>query len=218
MNKILIIEDDKIISSGLRQALTNEGYEVKCAFDGDTGLYMVKTESPNLVIMDVMMPNMNGFEVTTELRRNGDQVPIIILSARTESKDKIRGLDLGADDYVTKPFELDELLARVRRFLNKENHNTDSFGEYKYDWNLRTLTSSGSALLLSTKERLLLEFFLKRKNQIVSREQILDAVWGADYDGTDRTIDNMIVSLRKKVGAKHLITERGLGYRFVTKP
>lgn len=218
MSKVLIIEDDKIISNGLKQALTIEGYEVNCAYDGDTGLYMVKTESPDLVIMDIMMPNMNGFEVTTELRRHGDKVPIIILSARTESKDKIRGLDLGADDYVTKPFDLDELLARVRRFLKKETHNIDNFGEFKYDWGLRILTDKSSTLTLSTKERLLLEFFLKRKNQIISREQILDAVWGADYDGTDRTIDNIIVSLRKKVGTEHLITERGLGYRFVTKP
>lgn len=218
MSKILIIEDDKIISNGLKQALENEGYQVQCAFDGDMGLYMAKTESPDLVIMDVMMPSMNGFEVTTELRRHGEQVPILILSARTESKDKIRGLDLGADDYISKPFDLDELLARVRRFLKKESQNVDEFGDCQYDWGLRSLSCKKTAITLSTKERLLLELFLKRKNQIITREQILDNVWGSDYDGTDRTVDNLIVALRKKLGTEHLVTERGLGYRLVTKP
>ena len=110
MSKILIVEDDKVISDGLRQALESESYEVVCAFDGEAGLYMVKTESPDLVILDIMMPNMNGFEVTTEVRRSGDNIPIIVLSARTESEDKVRGLDLGADDYMTKPFEMRELV------------------------------------------------------------------------------------------------------------
>lgn len=217
MSKVLIIEDDKIISDGLKQALEDEGYEVKCAYDGENGLFMIRTESPELVILDIMMPNMNGFEVTTEVRRQGDSVPIIVLSARTESLDKIRGLDLGADDYVTKPFDLDELMARVRRFLKKQADQEHEFGEFNYNWKERILTKKGCAVLLQSKERMLLEFFLKRLNQIVSREQILDGVWGSDYDGTDRTVDNMIVALRKKVGAKHLITERGLGYRFVTK-
>ncbi len=217
MSKILIIEDDKIISEGLKQALEDEGYQVKCAYDGENGLYMVRTESPELVILDIMMPNMNGFEVTTEVRRQGNGVPIIILSARTESQDKIRGLDLGADDYVSKPFDLDELLARVRRHLKKQIDQEHEFGEFKYSWKERLLSKNGAAILLQSKERVLLEFFLKRPNQIVSREQILDGVWGSDYDGTDRTVDNMIVALRKKVGARHLVTERGLGYRFVTK-
>ncbi|OQW46296.1 MAG: hypothetical protein A4S09_16415 [Proteobacteria bacterium SG_bin7] len=218
--KIVIIEDDKIISSGLRQALTKEGYDVKCAFDGDTGIYLVKTEKPDLVILDIMMPNMNGFEVTTEVRRLGDSVPIIILSARVETKDKIRGLDLGADDYMTKPFDLDELLARVRRQLRRETENDEDFGNLRYSWKNRNLLSQAAkeSIALSSKERVLLEFFLRRKNQIVTREQILDGVWGADYDGTDRTVDNIIVSLRKKIGAQFLLTERGLGYRFVTKP
>lgn len=217
MCKILIIEDDKIISDGLRQALVSEGYEVSCAFSGDAGLYMVKTQSPNLVILDIMMPNMNGFEVTTEVRRSGDNIPIIVLSARTESLDKVRGLDLGADDYMTKPFDLDELLARIRRLIRREHAENESFGNFEYNWRDRTLSQYGKFIQLQSKERLLLEFFLKRANQIVSREQILDGVWGADYDGTDRTVDNLVVTLRKKVGSIHVITERGLGYRFVIK-
>ncbi len=217
--KIIVIEDDKIISNGLRQALTKEGYDVKCAFDGDSGLYMVKTEKPDLVILDIMMPHMNGFEVTTEVRRLGDSVPIIILSARVETKDKIRGLDLGADDYMTKPFDLDELLARVRRQLRRELENDEDIGELIYSWKNRSLLNPATKeiMTLTSKERVLLEFFLRRKNQIITREQILDGVWGADYDGTDRTVDNVIVSLRKKIGTQFLLTERGLGYRFVTK-
>lgn len=217
MSKVLIVEDDKVISDGLRQVLEGEGYEVACAFDGEDGLYMVKTEAPDLVILDIMMPNMNGFEVTTEVRRSGDSIPILVLSARTESQDKVRGLDLGADDYMTKPFDLDELLARVRRLLKKQHLENNQFGDFEYSWQDRTLSQHGSFIQLQSKERLLLEFFLKRSNQIVSREQILDGVWGADYDGTDRTVDNLVVALRKKVGTQHLVTERGLGYRFVTK-
>ena len=217
MSKVLIVEDDKVISDGLRQALESEGYDVVCAFDGDAGLHMVKTESPDLVILDIMMPNMNGFEVTTEVRRSGDNIPIIVLSARTESQDKVRGLDLGADDYITKPFDLDELLARIRRFIKKQHLENEKFGDFEYNWQDRTLSQSEKFVQLQSKERLLLEFFLKRSNQIVSREQILDGVWGSDYEGTDRTVDNLVVSLRKKVGSQHVVTERGLGYRFVTK-
>lgn len=217
MSKILIIEDDRVISGGLTQALLAEGYEVACAYDGENGLYRAKTESPDLVILDIMMPAMNGFEVTTELRRSGANIPIIVLSARTESQDKVRGLDLGADDYLAKPFDLNELLARVRRFLKKQHLANFKFGQFEYSWQERTLSHDGKFIPLQTKERLLLEFFLKRANQIVSREQILDGVWGADYDGTDRTVDNLVVSLRKKLGDYYLVTERGLGYRFMTK-
>lgn len=217
MSKILIIEDDKVISDGLRQVLESEGYEVACAFDGDTGLYMVKTESPDLVILDIMIPNMNGFEVTTEVRRSGDNIPILVLSARTESQDKVRGLDLGADDYLAKPFDIEELLARIRRLIRRQHLENEKFGDFEYNWQDRTLSQAEKFVQLQSKERLLLEFFLRRANQIVNREQILDSVWGADYGGTDRTVDNLVVALRKKVGSQHVVTERGLGYRFVTK-
>jgi DNA-binding response OmpR family regulator len=220
MSRILLIEDDLIISKGLRLALEAEGYEVVLAYDGAEGLFKANTEAPDLIVLDIMMPQMNGFEVAMELRRSGDRVPIIVLSARTESADKVRGLDLGADDYVEKPFDLDELLARVRRQLGRRSQVSAEFGDYRYDWQLKQLQAkaSGEAIALTAKERRLLEFLLKRAGQIVTREQVLDAVWGADYDGTDRTVDNLVVSLRKKVGAACLVTERGSGYRFVTKP
>ncbi len=225
MHKILLIEDDSVIILGLTQTLKEEGYQVVSAQDGEQGLYAIKTESPDLVICDIMMPNMNGFEVISETRRLGENVPFIVLSARTGSPDKIKGLDLGADDYVSKPFDLEELLARIRRLLSKRSGQAFIFGNYEYNWKSRSLllntektsVTAGRPITLQTKERLLLEFLIKRANQLVSREQILDGVWGSDYDGTDRTVDNVIVSLRKKLGSKHLITERGIGYRFVTK-
>jgi len=219
MNRILVVEDDLVISKGLRLALESEGYEVILAYDGSEGLFKAKTEAPDLIILDIMMPQMNGFEVATELRRGGDQVPIIVLSARTDNPDKVRGLNLGADDYVEKPFDLDELLARVKRHLGRHFEQVNEFGECRYNWQLKALQDrrTGAVIALTAKERRLLEFFLRRSGQIVSREQVLDGVWGADYEGTDRTVDNLIVSLRKKVGMDCLLTERGAGYRFVTK-
>lgn len=215
----MVVEDDTVIARGLAQAFDLEGYKVLLATDGDSAVYMSRTEDVDLVVLDVMMPGLNGFEVTTELRRSGDSVPILILSARTETRDKVRGLDLGADDYLEKPFDLDELLARVRRLLTRTEGKAQTLGDCIYDWKLRMLTSSktGEAIALTPKERRLLEFFLKRSGQIVSREKVLDGVWGADYDGTDRTVDNVIMSLRKKIGGECLLTERGFGYRFVTK-
>jgi DNA-binding response OmpR family regulator len=218
-HRILIVEDDKILSQGLKQAMTEEGHEVLIAMDGETGLHMARTAHPDLLILDIMMPHLNGFEVITELRRGGDNVPVIVLSARTDSRDKVRGLDLGADDYVSKPFDLDELLARVRRHLGRRAAHDQIFGSFVYEWKTRQLLDGTDrhSILLTAKERKLLEFLLKREGQVVTREQVLDGVWG-DYDGTDRTVDNLIVSLRKKVGSEHLVTERGIGYRFVTKP
>lgn len=216
MAKILIIEDDRIIADGLKQAMEMEGHTVIAAYDGYDGLYAAKNENPDLLILDIMMPEINGFEVITELRRETNPVPIIVLSARTQSTDKVRGLDLGADDYMCKPFDLNELLARVRRFIDKGKKRVQLFGQFKYDWETQQLSNkAGKPIVLSTKERKILEFFLNRPNRIVSREMLLDGVWSSEYDGTDRTVDNMIVSLRKKLGSKYLITERGVGYRFM---
>ncbi|NRA66137.1 MAG: response regulator transcription factor [Pseudobacteriovorax sp.] len=218
MSKLLIVEDDPIILDGLIQALEAENFDVIAAQNGDDGLYKIRTESPDLVILDIMMPGLNGFEITTELRRSGDPVPIIVLSARSASDDKVKGFELGADDYVTKPFDLKVLIARIRRFLKKQDDRHSSFGNFRYNWQQRRLFKADQGIELTSKERLVLELFLNRTNQILNRDQILDSVWGSDYEGTDRTVDNVIVSLRKKIGSDHLRTERGLGYRFVTEP
>ena len=219
MSKILIIEDDKVIGQGLVQALSHEGYEVNWATNGQEGLNRLKSFQPNLIILDIMMPQLNGFEVIAEIRRVGNTIPILVLSARTDSFDKVRGLDLGADDYLTKPFNLDELFARVRKQLKKTVAKEYLFGDFKFDQEKRLLTNTTTAevVSLNSKELKLLELFMRREGQILTREIILDQVWGDNYDGTDRTVDNLIVSLRKKLNNLHILTERSLGYRFVTK-
>jgi len=218
MARILVVEDDEIIADGLNVALGKEGHEVLVATDGQDGLHYAKTSSPDLIILDIMMPFMNGFEVTTELRRSGENLPIIILSAREALSDKVRGLDLGADDYMTKPFKLEELLARVRRRLGGRTEATTAFGRNVYSWETQQLTdASGQPVPLTTRERRLLEFVLKRPNRIITRNQIIDGVWGDEYDGSDRTVDNFIVRLRRKIGASHILTVHGQGYRFQKK-
>ncbi len=217
-HKILIIEDDENIQLGLKKAFERETYDVVQAFDGEDGVFLAKTENPDLIILDIMMPFMNGFEVISELRSDGSDTPIIVLSARVETQDKVRGLKLGADDYMEKPFALEELLARVYRKIGISIKEEYSFGDCIYSHKVSTLKIEEKIIDLSGKEIKLLEFLLKRDGQIVSREQIIAAVWGSDYEGTDRTVDNFILGLRKKIGKEHLLTVRGLGYRFVTKP
>jgi DNA-binding response OmpR family regulator len=219
MRRILVVEDDRIIADGLAQALRAEGYEVVVARDGQAGLHEAQVCRPDLLIVDVMMPHLNGFELTTELRRRGDRTPIIVLSARTETKDKIRGLDLGADDYLAKPFEIDELLARVRRRLDVDASRTSVVGAGIFDWQTSQLfDGDGRVVPLLGKELLLLSYFLKRPRQIVSREQIIGTVWGDSYEGSDRTVDNFVAGLRKKIGQDQIATVRGLGYRFTGGP
>lgn len=220
MHKILIVEDDKTIAVGLKRALISEGFEVILAFDGEDGVLALKSEKPDLAIVDIMMPILNGFELAAEVRRLGIDTPLIVLSARHETKDKVRALGLGADDYMTKPFDLDELIARVHRRLNASSCQKSTFGHFVYDWNTRLLTNfeSQNVIELNGKETKLLEFFLKRVDRPLSRDHILSGVWGDEYEGTDRTVDNFIVSLRRKIASAHFQTVRGGGYRFVTKP
>lgn len=217
-HKILIIEDDENIQLGLKKALESESFIVDQAFDGEDGVYLAQTVAPDLIILDIMMPFMNGFEVISELRGSRNNIPIIVLSARVETQDKIRGLKLGADDYMEKPFALEELLARIHRKLGSSTKEEIVFGDCIYNFKTSTLRKANTTIELSGKEIKLIEFLLKRNDQVVNREQIISAVWGNSYDGTDRTVDNFILGLRKKIGKNHLVTVRGLGYRFMTKP
>jgi DNA-binding response OmpR family regulator len=219
MNKtILIIEDDPHIRLGLNKALQMEGYQVLTANDGEQGLWLAKTENPALIVVDIMMPKMNGFEVIAALRSEGNETPLIVLSARVETQDKVRGLKLGADDYVEKPFALAELMARIERRLGTVTQQQVTFGDFHFDFKTECLSENGQTIVLSAKEIKLLQFMLQRVGQIVSREQIISAVWGGDYYGTDRTVDNFILGLRKKIGKGFLTTVRGMGYRFMTQP
>lgn len=216
MKRVLLAEDDLSLAKGLRQALEGEGYEVLLARNGIEAMEQLQFD-PHIVILDLMMPEMNGFEFITECRRQGRKLPILVLSARSQTQDKIRGLDLGADDYLVKPFDLGELMARLRRLCKSATENKRHFGEWTYDFELQQLTRNGELAILSAKERKLLELFLSRPGQLWSREQIITRVWGMDYDGTDRTVDNLILQLRKKIGPEWILSERGEGYRFHDK-
>ena len=222
---ILVIEDDASISKGLQKNLSFEGYSVFVAPDGERGLELAVDKAPDLIVLDVMMPKMNGFEVLRELRRREIDVPVIMLTAKGEEMDKVRGLDLGADDYVTKPFGLQELLARIQAVLRRKRKfdkgiETVSFGKVTLDFTARTATVSGEPVQMTSREFDLLHFFLSREGEALERQEILNRVWGFDYFGTDRTVDNFINRLRQKLESdpdnpEHFLTVRGVGYRFV---
>jgi two-component system alkaline phosphatase synthesis response regulator PhoP len=221
---ILVIEDDASISKGLQKNLSFEGYSVFVAPDGERGLELAVDKAPDLIVLDVMMPKMNGFEVLRELRRREIDVPVIMLTAKGEEMDKVRGLDLGADDYVTKPFGLQELLARIQAVLRRKRKfdkelETISFGKVTLDFKARTATVAGRPVQLTSREFDLLHFFLSREGEALERQEILNRVWGFDYFGTDRTVDNFINRLRQKLepdpdNPLYFQTVRGVGYRF----
>ncbi len=225
METVLIIEDDPAITIGLKKNLKYEGYEVVTVADGQRGLEMAVDKRPDLIVLDVMLPNMSGFEVCKTLKKNEVDIPIIIISAKDQEIDKIMGLDLGADDYMTKPFSVRELVARINAVLRrKKRYERDidafQFGDVAVDFIARTVTKAQKPLDLSPREFDLLAYFIKHPNQVLERRQILNKVWGYDYYGTARTIDNFVTKLRQKVEPDaenpiYLMTVRGIGYKFV---
>lgn len=230
---ILIVEDDPAIAKGLAHNLRFEGFSVYTAADGERGLELALGKAPDLVLLDLMLPKQNGLEVLRELRRLGSDIPVIVLTAKGEEHDKVRGLELGADDYVTKPFSLKELLARVHAVLRRKRKFEKAvervcFGEAVVDLAARSATFRGRPVELTAKELELLRLFFSRAGQALSRQEILNRVWGFDYFGTDRTVDNFITRLRQKFERdpeqpRHFLTVRGVGYRFeagenMTKP
>jgi DNA-binding response OmpR family regulator len=225
--RILIIEDDESISLGLRMNLEAEGYEVRIAEDGETGLERVRSrdEGLDLVILDVMLPRRNGLEVLRVLRGEGNAVPVIVLSARGAEMDKVMGLELGAEDYVTKPFGLAELLARVRAVLRRDaiarprSEDVVRAGDLEINSATRQVTKAGTAVPLTPTEFEILWYLVEAAGHVRSRDQIKSRVWGAGHHGTQRTIDNFLAQLRAKLEAdpsepRHLLTVRGVGYRF----
>ncbi|MEW5738421.1 MAG: response regulator transcription factor [Myxococcota bacterium] len=219
--KILIVEDDLSILTGLSMSLRYEGYEVLQAQDGRTGLQKAIDEAPDLLVLDVMLPQMNGFEVLQELRQRGNQVPVVVLSARGLEPDKITGLNLGADDYVVKPFGLQELLARIRAVLRRRFRDDEAvtFSDTRVDLRAKTVTRAGQAVDLTAQEFKLLAHFVTHPGRTFSRDELLSGAWGYGYEGTARTVDNFVSQLRQKFEAnpdepRHFKTVRGLGYRF----
>ena len=225
MKKILVVEDDPAISKGLIENLEQEHYKVVSADDGEKGYKMVKRENPDLIILDIMLPSKNGYEICKDLRDEKVATPIIMLTGKGEETDKVLGLELGADDYVTKPFSVRELLARVKAVLRRKfeaEHDIEeySFGDVYLDFKKMEATKGKKKLDLSAKEFEIMKFFIKREGQVVSRNTLLDEVWGYDIYPTTRTVDNYILSLRKKIEEKpakprHLLTVHTAGYKFV---
>jgi len=226
MKRILIIEDDPAILKGLQISLQEEHYEVLSAANGEDGFNLAQTGHFDLIILDLMLPGMNGQEVCRELRGQGDQTPIIMLTSKKEESDKILGLEIGADDYVTKPFSVRELQARIRALLRRINANDQkklqrsSFSSVKIDFKKQEAEKDGQPIKLSTKEYKLLHFFLQHEQEVVQRETLLNEVWGYDVYPTTRTVDTFILNLREKIEddparPKHLITVHGTGYKFL---
>lgn len=224
METILVVEDDPSILRGLELNLQVEGYSVVTASDGEEGLKRALERRPDIILLDVMLPKLSGFDVCRQLRKQGLKMPIIMLTAKSQEIDKIMGLELGADDYVTKPFSVAEVVARVnacmRRSKQFETSETSyTFGPYVLDVKGQVLRKNNAEIELSQKEFQMLKLFLENEGKVLSRQEILAKVWGFDYYGTDRTVDNFINKLRQKVeddinNPVHILTMRGSGYKF----
>ncbi len=223
---VLVVEDDESITMGLEMNLVAEGYRVLIAHDGEEGLARAREPGVDLVILDVMLPRLNGFEVLRALRAQSVEVPVLMLSARGAEMDKVMGLELGAEDYVTKPFGLAELLARVRAVLRRDARGRPAraeptlAGDLSIDPGTREVRRDGKPVELTATEFDVLYCLVEARGRVLTREQIQTAVWGPGHHGTTRTIDNFLLQLRAKlegdpVAPRHLMTVRGVGYRFV---
>jgi len=225
---ILLVEDEENLHEALKLNLELEGYDVTSAFDGAAALHAVENEYFDLIILDVMLPEMDGISVTESIRIGNNEVPILILSAKNSSADRVLGLKKGADDYLTKPFNLEELLLRVHKLIDKNKKllekstvgNSYSFGDNLIDFKAQEAsTKSGQKIQLSKKETMLLKLLIENKNEVVPREKILQAVWGYNVYPTTRTIDNFILSFRKYFeedsrNPKYFHSVRGVGYKY----
>ena len=225
MGKILIVEDEPDMVLGLKDNFEFEGYEVVTASDGVAGLERARALKPDLVILDIMLPKLSGLEVCKTLRSEGFQTPIIMLTARGQEIDKVVGLELGADDYVTKPFSIRELLARVRAILRRTDGTKKRLQKYRFsdvelDFEAYRAKKGGAPLELSPREFELLRYLIERKGETVSRDKLLEDVWGYESYPSTRTVDTHIAKLRAKIGdsgsdPRYILTIHGVGYKFV---
>jgi len=225
MEKILIIEDEESILMALTDDLALEGYEVASARDGLQGLSMAKEKRYDLIILDIMLPKMDGFEVCKQSRQAGVATPILMLTAKSQEIDKVLGLELGADDYVTKPFSPRELLARVKAILRRVKTTRDefdicNFGDVEIDFKKYEVKKKGEPVYLTSLEFSLIGFLINHKDRVVDRSAILDGVWGEDVYVLPKTVDTHIGHLRRKIeddpaNPRHIIGVRGVGYKFI---
>ena len=227
--KVLIIEDEKPISDIIKFNLEKDGFQVVTAYDGEKGLEDILSLNPDLVLLDVMLPKMDGFEILKRAREKS-QVPILMLTAKEEEVDKVLGLELGADDYITKPFGMRELIARIKANIRRvgsgdgegvapDNQPVHQYGNLEIDMNRYEVRKEGIALELTLREFELLKYLAERENKVFSREQLLEEVWGYEYYGDIRTVDVTVRRLREKLeddsaNPKYIMTKRGIGYYF----
>ncbi len=223
--RLLIVEDDPEVGTGLEEFFTLKGYHVSRADDGKQGLQEITSLPPyDLVILDVMLPNKSGFEILREARQSGVDSPVIMLTVKASEDDKLRGFKLGADDYVTKPFDAEELAARVQAVLERSQHDDEaddgfSFGDVEVEFSSETAQRDGETIEFTTLEFDILEYFIEHRGRTVSRKQLLRDVWGISGDITTRTIDRHVASLRKKIepdptDPTYIETVYGIGYKF----
>lgn len=228
---ILVVEDDHAILAGLVDLLEDEGFEVYFARDGNKALKQYEARKPNLVLLDIMIPEKSGYDVCKEIRRQDPLTPIVMLTAKGEEIDKVVGLEIGADDYIVKPFSVKELLARIRAALRRARAKPEVkkwddrpiiFGSVKVDPKTLKGRRGKKAFSVTLRELELLRFFIEHDGEVLDRLRILDEVWGLKYEGTTRTLDQHVAKLRQKVEAdpaspKHILTVHGVGYRFASK-
>ncbi len=227
MKTILIVEDDPKMQLGLRDNLELDGYDVDVASDGEEGYNKIVEEEYQLILLDVMLPKMSGFEVLKKTRERGVSTPVIMLTSKSEEIDKVLGLELGADDYITKPFSLRELLARVKAVLRrnessggKQEVTNITIGNVEINFTTYTAIRGKKSIEMTPKEFEIIKFLWQHKNETVSRDQLLTSVWGYDEAISSRTVDNFIVKLRQKIEIqpatpKHIITIHGVGYKLI---
>jgi len=225
MSKILVIEDDPAILTGLEASLEEEHYAVSSSSDGQEGYEKARIEHFDLIILDLMLPGKNGMDVCKDLRKEGVSTPILMLTSKIEEMDKVLGLELGADDYVTKPFSVRELLARIKALLRrnsviKSEIEECSFGNIYINFKNQEATKNNKPLDLSTMEFKVLKYFFQCEGEVIERSKLLDDVWGYDNFPSTRTVDNFILVLRKKIednpsDPKHILTVHKAGYKFV---
>ncbi|NQT24778.1 response regulator transcription factor [candidate division KSB1 bacterium] len=225
MTRILVVEDEFEMAKGLQDNFEFEGYEVELAKNGTEALEKVASFTPHLIVLDVMLPHKSGYDVCREMRSKNNNTPIIMLTARGEEIDKILGLELGADDYITKPFSVRELLSRVKAVLRRTPDSDGrspicQIGKLTLDFDQLTAHDVNGEVELSHKEFEILKYFVEHQGEIISRDQFLDKVWGYEHYPTSRTVDNYIVKLRKAieenpVHPRHIITVYGIGYKFI---
>lgn len=223
--RILVVEDEEGIMLGLEENLKFAGYEVITATDGIEALKLGLEAHPDLVLLDLMLPGMSGYEVCRELRDKGMQMPVVMLTARQDEFDKLHGFEMGADDYVTKPFSVKELLARVKAILSRGRRRDEGPREYEFgdcllDLESRVLTGKGKEIVLTRTEFDLLAYFCGNEGKALSRDKVMSDVWGTEYYGTQRSLDSFVASLRHKIEKKagrpeHILTVHGVGYKFV---